>query len=122
VKRKGGTARDRLKEAWSEIATRRTATGYEADMVGRAGRHSRSPYPSRAKAVNPAGVRGRLRGLPREICTVSCRETGWTEGAARPPDRGAEVSRGRSRLPRWLKARTVPDEGLKERASSLDIS
>ena len=34
MKRKGGTARDRLKEAWSEIATRRTATGYEADMVG----------------------------------------------------------------------------------------
>ena len=24
MKRKGGTARDRLKEAWSEIATRRT--------------------------------------------------------------------------------------------------
>jgi hypothetical protein len=71
VKRKGGTARDRLKEAWNEIATRRTATGYEADLVGRAGRKSQSPYPSRAKAVNPAGERGRLRGLPREICTVS---------------------------------------------------
>ena len=71
MKRKGGTARDRLKEAWSEIATRRTATGYEADMDGRAGRTSQSPYPSRAMAVNPAGVRGRLRGLPQEICAVS---------------------------------------------------
>jgi hypothetical protein len=57
VKRKGGTARDRLKEAWSEIAIRRTATGYEAATAGRAGRKSRSPYPSRAETVNPA--RGR---------------------------------------------------------------
>ena len=71
MKRKGGTARDRLKEAWSEIATRRTETGYEAVLVGRAGRKSQSPYPSRAMAVNPAGVRGRLRDLPREICAVS---------------------------------------------------
>ena len=122
MKRKGGTARDRLKEAWSEIATRRTATGYEADMDGRAGRTSQSPYPSRAMAVNPAGVRGRLRDLPREICAVSSRETGRTEGTARLPDRGAEVSRGRSRPLRRPKARTVPDEGLKERASSSDIS
>ena len=71
MKRKGGTARDRLKEAWSEIATRRTETGYEAALVGRAGRKSRSPYPSRARVVNPAGARGRLQGLPQEICTVS---------------------------------------------------
>jgi hypothetical protein len=90
VKRKGGTARDRLKEAWSEIATRRTETGYEAALVGRAGRTSRSPYPSKARTVNPAGVRGRLRGLPQEICTVSF----GTEEAARLPDRGAEVSKG----------------------------
>lgn len=92
MKRKGGTARDRLKEAWSEIATRRTETGYEAALVGRAGRKSQSPYPSRTRTVNPAGVRGRLRGLPQEICTVSP----GTEGAERPPDRGAEVSKGHS--------------------------
>ena len=104
MKRTGGTARDRLKEAWSEIATRRTATGYEADTVGRAGSKSQSPYPTRAMAVNPAGVRGRLRDLPREICAVSSRETGRTEGAARPPDRGAEVSRGRS--VRWAAPRS----------------
>ena len=121
MKRKGGTARDRLKEAWSEIATRRTATGYEADMVGRAGRKSQSPYPSKAMAVNPAGARGRLRDLPREICAVS---QGQPDGLREPQgtDRGAEVSRGRSRPPRRLKARTVPDKGLKERASSSDIS
>src|SRR5580704_3595474 len=57
AKRKGRTARDRLKEAWSKVATRRTETGYEAALVGRAGRMSRSPYPSKARAVNPAGVR-----------------------------------------------------------------
>ena len=51
MKRKGGTARDRLKEAWSEIATRRTETGYEAALVGRAGRKSRSPYPSKARSI-----------------------------------------------------------------------
>jgi len=57
AKRKGRTARDCLKEAWSKVATRRTETGYEAVLVGRAGRMSQSPYPSRARTVNPAGVR-----------------------------------------------------------------
>src|SRR6266481_9371284 len=57
AKRKGGTARDCLKEAWSKVATRRTETGYEAALDGRAGRMSQSPYPSRARTVNPAGVR-----------------------------------------------------------------
>ena len=71
MKRKGGTARDRLKEAWNEIAIRRTGTGYEAATAGRAGRMSQSPYPSRAVTVNPADVRGRKLGLPQEICAVS---------------------------------------------------
>src|SRR3954452_13830562 len=93
AKRKGGTARDRLKEAWSKIATRRTETGYEAALVGRAGRKSQSPYPSRTRTVNPAGVRGGLRASPQEI---SAGPPG-TEGAESLPDRGAEVSRGHSR-------------------------
>ena len=59
MKRKGGTARDRLKEAWNEIAARRTETGYEAVLDGRAGRKSRRPYPSKSSDVNPAGARGR---------------------------------------------------------------
>ena len=118
MKRKGRTARDCLKEAWSEIATRRTGTGYEAELDGRAGSHSQSPYPSRPRAVNPAGVRGRLWGLPQEICIASC----GTEGVVRRPDPDAEVSRGRIRMPRHLKARTVPDKGLKERASSSGAS
>ena len=97
MKRKGGTARTRLKEAWSEIAVRRTETGYEADVAGRVGSQSRSPYPSRAMDVNPADARGRTLGLPQEIHAASRRTTTGTEAAARPPDRGAEVSRGRSR-------------------------
>ena len=77
-------------------------------MVGRAGSQSRSPYPSRAMAVNPAGLRGKLRGLPQEVCAVS-RGTG---AIARWPDRGAEVSRGRSRPACRPKARTVPRKGV----------
>ena len=47
-----------------------------------------------AVAVYPAGVRGRLLELPREVCTVS---TLWTKRTVRGSDRGAEVSRGHSR-------------------------
>jgi hypothetical protein len=107
VKRKGGIARDRLKEAWSEIASRRTETEYEAVVIGRASSTERSPYPSRITAVNLAGVRGRLSDLPREICRVSVR----TGAAAKPPERTAEVSRGRSRPGHRPKARTVPARG-----------
>jgi len=54
----------------------------------------------------------------RESCAVSFR----TEGVARHPDRGAEVSRGHTRPARRPKARTVPDKGSKERASRSDVS
>ena len=57
AKRKGVTVRRGLKEAWSKAATRRTGTGYEAAWTGRVSKRSRSPYPSRVQAVNPAGVR-----------------------------------------------------------------
>jgi hypothetical protein len=77
-------------------------------MAGRAGRKSQSPYPSRALVVNPAGVRRRLLDLPQEICAVSP----GTEAIARWPDRGAEVSKGRSRPIRRPKARTVPRKGV----------
>src|SRR5437764_14199688 len=39
--------------------------------VGRAGDLSRSPYPSRARSVDPAVVHRRRLSLPREICPVS---------------------------------------------------
>ena len=49
------------------------------------------PYPPQVQTVDSAGVRRRRSSLPREICIVSL----GTEGLARVPDRGAEVSRGR---------------------------
>ena len=112
MKRKGGTARDRLKEARNEIAVRRTETGYEAALDGRAGRKSRSPYPSSPNDVNPANARGRPLDLPQEIRAVSRETILGTEDAARHPDRGAEVSRGRIRPGKRLKARTVPRQGV----------
>jgi hypothetical protein len=39
--------------------------------AGRAGNVSRSPYPSRARSVDPAVVHRRRLSLPREICFVS---------------------------------------------------
>ncbi len=118
MKRKGVTARWGLKEAWSETATRRTGTGYQAVLTGTSGRVTAKSSSIEGRAVYPAGVRRRLSNLPREICTVSTRSrnhrgfeyrvtgrvTGValrsrerTEAAVRRPDRGAEVSRGRSR-------------------------
>src|SRR3954447_21402165 len=49
--------------------------------------------------VDPAGVRGKRANLPREICVVSRAgpRRRRTEGAVRPPDPGAEVSRRHSR-------------------------
>jgi len=57
AKRKGVAARRGPKEAWSKAATRRTGTGYEAVLAGRACHDTRSPFPSRASGVDPAGVR-----------------------------------------------------------------
>src|SRR6266581_939387 len=39
--------------------------------AGRACNESRSPYPSRARSVDPAVVHRRRLSLPREICSVS---------------------------------------------------
>jgi hypothetical protein len=39
--------------------------------AGRAGNWSQSPYPSRARSVDPAVVHRRRLSLPREICPVS---------------------------------------------------
>ena len=99
AKRKGVAARRGLKEAWSKTATRRTETGYQAVQVGRADNVPRSPHPSRAWGVDPAGVRRRRSNLPREACAMSRTDVrrGGTEGAVRLPHRGAGVSRGHSR-------------------------
>ena len=39
--------------------------------AGRAGNLPRSPYPSRARSVDPAAVHRRRLSLPQEICSVS---------------------------------------------------
>src|SRR5215211_1848785 len=70
AKRKGVAVRRGLKEAWSKTAARWTRTGYEAYPAGRAGTSLRSPGPSRAGVVDPAGVRRRRSSLPREISVV----------------------------------------------------
>jgi hypothetical protein len=70
AKRKGVAARRGLKEAWSKRASRCTRTGSEAYGAGRAGKRSRSPYPSKALVVNPAVACERRSNLPREICRL----------------------------------------------------
>jgi len=57
AKRKGAVVRRCLKEAWNKDASRWTRTGYEAYGAGRAGKWSRSPYPSKALVVNSAVAR-----------------------------------------------------------------
>src|ERR1039458_1615829 len=57
AKRQGIVVRRGLKAAGSKDASRWTRTGYEAYGAGRAGKGSRSPYPSRALVVNSAVAR-----------------------------------------------------------------
>ena len=72
AKRKGVSARRRLKEAWSKTMTRRTEIGYEAGRSGRASGGSRSPSPSRGRPCRSGGcvakavelTSGDLRGVP----------------------------------------------------------
>ena len=76
-RRRASEAQGRRREAGSEgsveqkTAARWTRTGYEADPAGRAGTKLRSPGPSRAGVVDPAGVRRRRSSLPREISSCS---------------------------------------------------
>jgi hypothetical protein len=142
VKRKGVTVRWGLKEAWSETATRRTGTGYEAAWTGTSGPMTAKSSSIEEKAVNPAGVRGRLSNLPREVCAVSTRSrnhrgfeyrvtgrvTGValrlrerTEVAVRRPDRGAEVSRGHSRRGNEL-GRKGPEVSPRRRPERIGVA
>jgi hypothetical protein len=98
VKRKGVAARRGLKEARSEIATRRTEIGYEAGLAGRAGRKSRE--------VRTIKRRGCPRGLrpPRGVPTARRKSAeGAVAGAMRRRPNG-------------------PPQGLKERATSPGVS
>ena len=57
AKRKGVTARWGLKEAWMQNRDLTNRNRIQAVLVGRAVNDPRSPYPSRALNVDPAGVR-----------------------------------------------------------------
>jgi len=93
--------------------------------VGRAGNLPRSPYPSRARSVDPAAVRRRRLNLPREICSVSFRRLRLPQGSLTAGQKSAEgivghvvgkaiealqsrkvESTDRPSRKRWLKART----------------
>src|SRR5712672_3066003 len=59
--------------------------------AGRAGNVSRSPYPSRARSVDPAVVHRRRLSLPREICPVSPkRRLRWSRGRLTAGQKSAE--------------------------------
>jgi hypothetical protein len=71
VKRKGYR-----REAGSEGSVEQRCEPMDKNRIrgasaGRAGNASRSPYPSRARSVDPAAVHRRRLSLPREICPVS---------------------------------------------------
>jgi hypothetical protein len=71
VKRKGYR-----REAGSEGSVEQRCEPMDKNRIGgasagRAGNESQSPYPSRARSVDPAVVHQRRLSLPREVCFVS---------------------------------------------------
>jgi hypothetical protein len=58
--------------------------------VGRAGDLPRSPYPSKARSVDPAAVHRRRLSLPQEICSVSPRRLGLSKGSLTAEQKSAE--------------------------------
>src|SRR4029077_3622166 len=64
------------REARSEGSVEQTCESMDKNQVegasvGRAGHLPRSPYPSKARSVDPATGHGRQRILPQEVCPVS---------------------------------------------------
>ena len=88
--------RRRPKEVWSKAATRRTETGYEAALAGRACHFSRSPDPSRAKAVDPAEAAAKAIELTWETCVSSRSELRKPQGDLTGAQESAEGIVGRA--------------------------
>ena len=63
MKHKGGTARDRLKEVWSELATRRTATGYEAAIGRTSGQEVAKSISIKGQGCKSGGCARKAAGL-----------------------------------------------------------
>src|SRR6266446_4082059 len=58
--------------------------------VGRAGNLPRSPYPSRARSVDPAAVHRSRLSLPQEICSVSLQRLRLSKGGLTAGQKSAE--------------------------------
>ena len=97
AKRKGVAARRGLKEAWSEAATRRTETGYEAARVGRADDLPRSPHPSRACGCRSGGCAVKAVELTSgDLRRVSETRLRGPQGSLTPAQKSAEGIVGRA--------------------------
>jgi hypothetical protein len=97
---KGSKPQGRCREAMSGGSGEQTHEPRDTNRIkgvsaGRASVRSQSPSPSRARSVNPAVACGQRSNLSREICVVS--RWSETDGGVSHRDRGAGVSRGRSR-------------------------
>ena len=68
---RAATARWRLKEAIANTRLDEQEPNNEAGMARRVSLRLRSLYPSRARAVDSARMRGRSLVLPREVCRAS---------------------------------------------------
>src|ERR1700761_8468210 len=58
--------------------------------VGRAGNLPRSPYPSKARSVDPAAAHGRRLSLPQEICSASVNGLRLSKGGLTAGQKSAE--------------------------------
>jgi hypothetical protein len=97
AKRKGVAARRGLKEAWSEAATRRTETGYEAARVGRADDLPRSPYPSKVRGCRSGGCAVKAVELTSgDLRRVSVTRLREPQGSLTPVQKPAEGIVGRA--------------------------
>ena len=97
AKRKGVSARRRLKEAWSKTTTRRTETGYEAARVGRADDLPRSPHPSRARGCRSGGCAVKAVELTSgDLRRVSETRLRGPQGPLTPAQKSAEGIVGRA--------------------------
>jgi len=84
--------------------------------VGRAGDLPRSPYPSKARSVDPAAVHRRRLNLPQEICSVSLRRLRLPKGGLTAEQKSAEGIVGHD-VGKASEALRMPKGGAMDRPS-----
>src|SRR5216684_5851253 len=84
--------------------------------VGRAGNLPRSPYPSRARSVDPAVAHGRRLSLPQEICSASLRRLRLSKGGLTAGQKSAEGIVGHD-VGKASEALRMPKGGAMDRPS-----